>query len=202
MIQYQGVWFPDDVGTKYQHAFKHLKSLEGSLRACTQSRTAVQAGGNIGLWPKRMAQQFAVVHTFEPEPISRACLMANVPANVLVHPTALGDADGQCSIVRQSLGSHQIRPGSGVTVTRLDGLCLDDVDLLQLDVEGYEWHALKGAEQTIDRCRPVIHLELRGFTEHYGRTDAQVRQLLSGWGYREHSQQPGNDVVFVWQRRH
>ena len=172
MIQHRGLYWPDDVGTKYEHALRHAYSLEASLVACKEHRTAVQAGGNIGLWPKRMASTFRRVLTFEPEPLSRACLRKNVPDNVEVFGMALGAETGTCGILRQSLGSHQVIEGDEIVVTTVDAGGLDDLDLLQLDVEGYEWHALMGAQQTVQRCHPVIHIELRGFTEKY-RPDRQ-----------------------------
>ena len=197
MIQIEGLWWPDDVGEKWRHAFKHVKALEASIALCAQHRTAVQAGGNIGLWPRRMADVFTQVFTFEPEPLSYECLIRNVPERVMCTGIALGAEYGRCGIERRSLGSHQVvLDNDSVTVAPLDWLALHDLDLLQLDIEGYEWHALFGAEETIRRCRPIIHLELRDFTAQYGSSDAEVRALLDGWGYREVTQLPGNDVVF------
>ncbi len=202
MIQIKGLWWPDDVGTKWEHSLNHVHSLEWAIAACKQRRTAVQAGGNIGLWPRRMAECFQRVYTFEPEPISRACLEKNVLSNVVVLPLALGDReDGTCDIKRRSLGSHTVTAGTSVQVVTIDSLKLTDVDLLQLDVEGYEWHALMGARDTITRCHPVIQLELRGFVEKYGHTDAEVRELLASLGYRFATARPGNDSVFMPQRR-
>lgn len=197
MMLLEGYYWPDDVGEKYKHALAHVGSLEWSLGACARKRTAVQAGGNIGLWPKRMAEVFERVFTFEPEPISRACLERNVFKNVVVSPAALGATEGTCGIKRRSLGSHTITEGDTVPVTTVDALALSDLDLLQLDVEGYEAQALQGAEATIARCHPLIQVELRGFSDKYGPTD--VRQLLTGWGYREVAQRPGSDFVFRHQ---
>lgn len=196
MTRQQGLWFPDDVGTKWKHTFRHVGALEWALSACVQHRTAVQAGGNIGAWPRRMADVFDRVYTFEPDAISRACLMRNVPPQVVVSDAALGASAGRCSIARASLGSHQVMDGSDVPVTTVDALELNDVDLLQLDVEGYELHALKGAAATIGRCLPVVQVELRDFTVRYGGSDAEVVQFLAGFGYRQVMQLPGNDVVF------
>ena len=201
MKKIAGIWWPDDVGVKWKHSQRHVLSLEWSLKRCGRWRTAVQAGGNIGLWPRRMAEYgFRRVLTFEPDEASRACLLKNVPQNIVeVFHYALGDKPGRCSIAHRSLGSHTVTPGKTIEVVTLDSFGLVDLDLLQLDVEGYEWHALEGAKQTIERCRPLIQLELRNFTSKYGRSDAEVRSRLGFHGYREVSSQPGNDFVFEYR---
>lgn len=200
MIELQGLWWPDDVGEKWKHALSHLASLEVGLSQCTTRRTAVQAGGNVGLWPRRLAQVFDRVFTFEPDGPSRACLDRNVPRNVVVSAAALGSAPGTCGLSHKSLGSHRvIEDGAGVAITTVDSLNRFDVDFLQLDIEGYELHALEGAVLTITRSRPVIQLELRGFTSHFGRSDDAVRTLLADLGYRQVRTAPGSDFIFCWQ---
>lgn len=201
MKHIEGFYWPDDVGDKYHHSLRHVYSLEWAISACKNRRTAVQAGGNVGIWPKRLGECFERVYTFEPEPISRECLEQNVYKNVIVSGCALGAEMGRCHIRRKSLGSHTVTAGDSVPVITVDSLKLQDVDLLQLDVEGYEWHALKGATETILRCHPVIQVELRGFTEKFGKTDREVRDLLSDLGYRYATARPGNDHVFVPQRK-
>lgn len=196
MIQINGYAWPNDVGEKYKHALAHVGSLEWSLAACARRRTAVQAGGNVGLWPKRMAEVFERVYTFEPDPISLDCLVRNVLSNVVVSNAALGASSGTCGLVHRSLGSHRVVEGDTVPMTTIDALGLTDVDLIQLDVEGYEWHALMGGLETIAKCHPLIQVELRGFTDKYGQTDSDVRSLLGDLGYREVAQRPGSDFVF------
>jgi FkbM family methyltransferase len=195
----QGYWWPDDVGEKWKHSLRHVRSIEWAIARCQRKRTALQAGGNIGLWPRRLADVFARVITFEPDATSCACLLLNtadVASRVEVQSKALGAAPGRCNVQHRSLGSHQVVEGAEVEVTTIDALGLTDLDFLQLDIEGYEWHALQGALVTIARCRPLIQLELRGFTEKYGASDEAVRAVLASLGYREVSQQRGNDVVF------
>jgi FkbM family methyltransferase len=193
----QGLYWPDSVGDDYIHAMAHVGGIEWAIEHCPKKRMAVQAGGNIGLWPRRLAAVFDRVITFEPDPVSRECLERNVPENVTVHSEALGDVAGMCGIKHRGLGSHRVVDGQDVRVTTVDSLNLEILDYLQLDVEGYEWHALKGALYTIARCRPVIQVELRNFTEKYGQTDAAVRQMLTMFGYREVSRQSGSDYVFA-----
>lgn len=196
MTQIHGLWWPDDVGTKWKHSLKHVRSVEWAITHCARRRTAVQAGGNMGLWPRRLAEAFARVVTFEPDAISRACLQRNVPPSVEVRTEALGAVPGWCAMAHSSLGSHHVEDGQAVEVTTIDALGLTDLDFLQLDIEGYEWHALAGAVATIQSCRPLIQVELREFTARYGKSDSDVRTLLASLGYQEVAQQPGNDVVF------
>ena len=197
----EGFYWPEDVGEKWQHALRHVLSLDWALEHCLQYRTAVQAGGNIGVWPAKMAERFQRVVTFEPDDDSRACLERNVPKHVDVHMEALGDYFGKCAVKHKSLGSHRVDVGIGVDVVPLDSFNFSDVDLLQLDIEGYEWHALMGAEWTVKHNRPVIQLELRDFAEKYGHSTADIRGILTRWNYVEVSRQPGSDFVFLPQER-
>lgn len=197
MKQIEGIYWPDDVGESWLHALQHLRSLEWALEHCTQHRVAIQAGGNCGLWPRRMAEVFTRVITFEPDHISRECLLKNVPKHVEVRTEAVGDYFGACAIKHRGLGSHRVVEGGVVHVVPIDSFNLTEVDLLQLDVEGYEWHALKGAEWTIRTNRPVIQIELRDFTQKYGRSVSEVQSLLHDHQYVEVSRQPGSDVVYL-----
>lgn len=192
----EGIWFPDDVGEKWRHALMHVHSIEWAIEHCTKRRTALQAGGNVGLWPRRLAEVFSRVLTFEPDLRSRECLLRNVPGNVTVFALALGAAPGACGVAHKSLGGHRVIEGDSIAVTTVDALELEDLDLLQLDVEGYEWHALQGAAATIARCRPLIQIELRDYGLRYGHGNADIRTFLSGLRYREVSRQQGSDVVF------
>ncbi len=47
-----------------------------------------------------------------------------------------------------------------VQVNTLDSHKFEDVDIIKIDCEGYEFPILKGAEQTIRNCRPVVQLEI------------------------------------------
>jgi FkbM family methyltransferase len=196
MTLIHGLWWPDDVGLKWRHSLKHLRSLDWAIAHCPRRRTAVQAGGNIGLWPRRLAASFDRVVTFEPDAVSRECLTRNVPSSVEVRSEAIGAAVGRCAIRRESLGSHAVIDGALIPMIPLDALGLTDVDLLQLDIEGYEYHALEGAIRTICASHPLIQVELRNFTARYSKSDHDVRALLASLGYQEVAQQPGNDVVF------
>jgi hypothetical protein len=68
---------------------------------------------------------------------------------------------------------------------------------LLLDIEGYEYHALRGAVETIRRCRPVIQLELKGIGDQYGMPESETDVwLCSGLGYRREAKL-ANDRLYV-----
>lgn len=174
------------------YTLKHVKVLEPALALCQWKRTAVQAGGSIGYFPLRMSADFMRVITFEPEPLIRECLKKNLAdfPNIEVRPEALGGVACKCSIERRGFGSHFVRPGSSVDMITLDSLELTDVDLIQLDIEGYEICALRGAEETIDRCQPIIQVEI------LDRSDGdEVRAFFERMGYFL-KQSTGRDYVF------
>ncbi len=201
MKEIAGIFWPDNVGEQWHHSVQHTHSLDWALAHCANYRTAIQAGGNIGLWPRKMAERFQRVLTFEPDNQYRACLTKNVPKNVEVRMEAVGDYFGKCAIKHRSLGSSRVVDGGSVDVVPIDSFNVSDVDLIQLDVEGYEWHALMGAEWTVKHNRPLIQLELRDFTQKYGHSVEDVREILTRWRYVEVSRQPGSDFVFMPQER-
>lgn len=190
-------WPADTRESQKVHAFKHVKAIENAISLCKERRCAVQAGGNVGLWPMRMATTFKRVLTFEPEPVSLKCLEENVAhlPNVTVRPYALGAVTKTCGVERRSLGSHRIMDEGSIPIIRLDSLNLYDVDLLQLDVEGYEAEALTGGMDTIRRCRPVIQVEILDGDAIKEHNAGLVREIMSVLDYRQVCDL-GRDYVF------
>jgi hypothetical protein len=77
----------------------------------------------------------------------------------------------------------------------LDAFGLTDVDFLCLDVEGYELAALRGAEQTLHRCHPVVMLESKQLPHMDGKPEDAIR-FLEGMRYRRVAQ-AHKDVVMA-----
>jgi FkbM family methyltransferase len=167
---------------------QELEEIPFLVELCAEKRICVQAGGNGGLWPDQLAKLFKQVYTFEPDPILFRCLVNNVKdENVRFFNAAVGSAPGFVEIDRWmgevNPGANRVKQGTSIPVLTVDGLGLSEVDLIQFDIEGYELEALKGAEKTIERCRPVICLELRNHSHHFGTNDEAIRQWLRDRGY-------------------
>ncbi len=127
-------------------------------------RVAIQAGGAMGMWAKRMAQVFEYVYTFEPTPQSFHCLNHNCPEeNIIKMQAALGEKPGLVKMEYHedpnNYGAFMCKPNGFVPTLRIDDLGLYRLDLLMLDIEGYELFALKGAAKMIQQHKPVIVVE-------------------------------------------
>jgi FkbM family methyltransferase len=147
----------------------------------------VDAGAMIGNHAAYFAHhvRHTVVHAFEPEPSNLALLERNVARypTVHVHPVALSDHHGQAALHNddeRNRGHAQLRPGEGVQLVTLDGLELEWVTLLKVDVEGHELEVLAGAAGTIRRWRPLILIE--DWQLSYGRALGELGYgLVAAW---------------------
>lgn len=188
----------DQRGVPAMHAT--VGTLEAVYQHCVGFEVAVQAGGCIGIYPAAMARRFAAVYTFEPDPMNFRCLCANVPQeHVYKFNAALGDAHGLVGLDRRpgNVGAHQVDGAGSIPTMLIDDLALPVCDLIYLDIEGYEYRALRGAHQTIDRCRPVIVIEDKGCSDRYGIAKGETPDWLADvFSYRV-VENINRDVVLV-----
>lgn len=178
-----------------------LPDLKESYAFMNQFRTVIQAGGNIGVYPATMAQQFERVITVEPDTVNYQALLLNVAGSDNIEHTlaAFGHKHGTASVDHvypENIGAHQLKVGTDVKVIPIDSYGVDDCDFIQLDIEGYEHLALLGAEQTINKTHPIITLELKGLGSRYGYSDEDTIELLETWGY-EIVGRVNRDVIFA-----
>lgn len=151
----------------------------------------LQAGGNCGMYPLLHSKQFAIVFTFEPDPVNFHCLTNNCPGNnIIKFNTAVGDKAEPLymgPVLAENVGMHKIGVGDSIVYSvPIDSLNLQILSLLHLDIEGYELPALRGAEQTIMRCRPTIALEIsqdveetKSFLKHLNYTEVYSKETSS-----------------------
>jgi FkbM family methyltransferase len=186
----------------------HLKT---AMPFCRRYRTALDGGAHIGTWTCELAKNFERVIAFEPADDTFECLQANtadltkVPAeaNVQLWKAALGQVERRVEIVddpaRQgNTGSRHVAAGNAVEMMAVDQLALTDLDFMKLDLEGYELFALKGAVQTLRRCKPVVLIEVKRFTpKRFGVDHEDAATFLLGMGYIEVARKR-NDRVYRW----
>lgn len=154
--------------------FERVNDLIPALAYVKQRKLAIQAGGNTGVWPKFLAREFEQVYTFEPEPNNYHCLAVNcVEPNITIFAAALG-AHWRTTVHMEypegprNMGACRVAAHGNIPIVTIDSLRLDYCDFIQLDIEGYEPHAIEGAADTIRKYRPVLMLEDKGLSENYG----------------------------------
>lgn len=164
-------------------------------------------GANYGLYAFHAAKLVGAngrVLAFEPQPrLVGALRHAKETAradNVEIIACAASDKEGMASfgIPAMASGTGSLLSGRDpsasagarfdVTMTTVDRVCaergIERVDLIKIDVEGAEYRALKGAAETIRRCRPLLWFEVNPEAQQRaGVTLPALFQLLSELGY-------------------
>lgn len=136
-------------------------------------KTAIIVGASDGRWCKVLSPIAMRVIAIEPNPESIINLTAIKQPNVEIvgkaawitgnHnlPFHVRSEDRSAS----ALACRDINRSNGVTSTvevptiAIDDLNISDADLIIVDVEGAELDVLRGATQTIERCKPDVMIE-------------------------------------------
>ena len=80
--------------------------------------------------------------------------------------------------------SGYIKGDGKIPTLMIDDLNIDKCDFIQLDLEGYEYHGLLGAKNTIEKFKPLICVECR-WQFRYGNTVEDMdKHLTDVWGYK------------------
>ena len=199
MRKFGDFWIPDVDARWNGHWWKSLRlyswgrgpkiaDLEEALGYCRRWGVALDGGANVGAYSRVLMQRFERVHAFEPAPDTFACLERNLEAwnagaRVRRYQKALSDRVERVGLVPKPSGrspSRRVIEGGDIEAVRIDDLGLEDLDFLKLDVEGYEERALRGAEETLVRFRPLVMFEDKPKkTVHFGDVKGAHRYLES-----------------------
>lgn len=161
----------------HNYAFDRVSGETLVIKTCLRGRAApvvFDVGANEGQWLAAVLRivPTASVHAFEPQAALAARIGQRHP-DVLINKVALGDAPGTLELYdyadhpgsqHASLLSgvidglhHGASRATKVAVTTLDDYCSEHsvgtIDLLKLDVEGFELNALRGATRMLEGGR-------------------------------------------------
>jgi FkbM family methyltransferase len=168
-----------NVGNKfYQHAFPIYRPFYAAYKAYTDraerlllkrilfpGAVTVDAGANIGTYTRFLARcvgPAGAVHSFEPAPESFKRLRAATRrfSHVHVSEAAVGERSGPSELYLSDTLNVDHRTyatdASEQRVVQIEMVALDNyfkpkqrVDLIKMDIQGYELHALRGAGRVI-----------------------------------------------------
>jgi len=166
----------------------------------------IDVGSHVGyyaLLASRLVGDEGMVYAIEPNPRSFLLLSYNVKLNgrknIKLYNLAVGDEDGEIAFcfnikysnLSQVLGEDECRSSGGrpikVRVTTLDQLLGEEhVDVIRMDVEGFEYRILQGARKLLSRneeMRLFLELHPPSYISKYGGSMEELLEFLEDLGF-------------------
>jgi FkbM family methyltransferase len=197
----------------YKYVFPIYRPLYAAYKAYTDraerqllrkilfpGAVVVDAGANVGIYSQFLSHcvgPSGVVHSFEPSPENFKRLRAATRklSNVRVSQVAVGQHSGKSNLyISDKLNvDHRTYPAAGSSRRCIptEMVALDDyfragerVDLIKMDIQGYEVHALRGAKRILNE-NPEIKLLLEFWPsalEQAGAGSWELVEMLMGFG--------------------
>jgi FkbM family methyltransferase len=179
-----------------EYSWAEVMVLEQMADECLLHRgrapVVLEAGSHIGTLTLPMARRASQVYAFEPQRLVFQMLCANLAMNGILNASArqavIGAGVGSMVVPvveafpdgTTNSGGLQLKlatEGDQVPMVSVDSL-EGDFDLIRADIEDMEIDLLRGAVETINRCRPIMMLE----ANHRAQSD-ELLTLLSDLDY-------------------
>ena len=200
------LWLPSDDAQieqwrKKGTPFMQDKCLKSFVQYCNSQnkkfKTVLDVGAWCGTWSKAIQPYCKRVIAFEPNKTTFECLQKNLnPFNhVTCNRLAIGDKLCNVSLTQES-ATQNTRVGKessniqDVQMFNIDYWNYDDVDMIKIDVEGYEMRVLEGANKTLtfnDENQSnvqYIMVELNNNTKKYGSSNLEVEKYIKNLGFK------------------
>jgi FkbM family methyltransferase len=187
-----GFWVPsDDVHLqdwKQNNNFTQSKCLDKFLtfieKNALKFNHVLDIGAWVGTWTMKINPFCGRVIAFEPDPLHYECLVKNVPEEVETHQLAVGNDKKMISLSEDNFTQAKRVVGEGnIPMVTIDSLNFTDVDLIKIDVEGYEMEVLKGADKTLENVKYLM-IELNNNSKKYGSSNLEIEKYLRKKGFR------------------
>lgn len=155
-------------------------------------------GANVGYYTRlvsKLVGNTGKVYAFEPMPAAIRILKMNIEDldNVILHEVAVSNKKGfdkftvRVKGATSSLGDDK-NSAEVITVSTntIDNMLsgINKIDMIKIDVEGYEYEVLEGAIETIRETKPLIYFEyIDNYVAERGVTLEKFKSLLQPLGY-------------------
>lgn len=190
--------------------FEQNDILAESDKYLNKNSIVLDIGANIGnhtlYWNK--ISKVKKVYAFEPVDDTYKILQKNIelneviPNSISINHIWLGDRIGKASVNGvynlQNIGGTSIKmdDNGNFNVTTLDTFIEENftenkIDLIKIDVEGFEYQVLVGAKDTLTKYNPIIIIE--SFNDKFEK----VNSLLNKYGYEKVKDLPNFNYVYV-----
>jgi len=196
---------------------EELALLSGWLRERgPRAGVCLDIGANIGNHALFFSSLFDKVFAFEPNPATFRLLAINagLAGNIRCFEFGLCERDGEASFATPALnvgGTRMVegeaqRDAKRIPIRRLDSvaeIAAERIVLIKIDVEGNELAVLKGAAETIGRCKPIVIFEQQAREFKDGRSpcvDFLRRAGYTAFHIFERSPRTGNRYLTALAR--
>lgn len=145
--------------------------------------SVLDIGANIGIMTVHLAQNLpnSTIHAFEPIPdnlsVLKRIILKFKLKKIKIHETAIGESIGNIQMVMPHQGKTKMQGLShvkhetitewndgdefNVSVNTLDNLLNGEkIQGIKIDIENFEFYALKGGKRILESNHPIIYAEL------------------------------------------
>jgi len=150
---------------------KEIKIIPNLLVNCNR---AIDIGANVGVWSYWLSKYAKQVESFEPNPKIFNALKNIKIKNVNSYNVALSNKSGSVDLLIPKGSKGFSNQGASLSSIKVQGehksisieaKCLDeynflDVDFIKIDVEGHEHEVIEGAQETINKFKPTMVIEM------------------------------------------
>ena len=188
-----GFWVPsNDVHTeqwRQGQPFTQNKCLKEFLGWCQKQNqkfnTVLDIGAWCGTWSAEFAPYCKKIYAIEPDRTHFECLLKNLSSfgNIELLDYAVGDIETRVSLTDDNFTqAKRIYSIGDILMKTVDSFKFEDVDLIKIDVEGFEMNVLQGAKDTLKDCN-FLMIELNNNSKKYNSSNAEIEKYLQELGF-------------------
>ena len=168
--------------------FTQNKCLNKFLKYCEsqtkEMKTVIDVGAWCGTWAKAIEPFARKVIAFEPDKTHFECLQRNCTVNCTPRMEAVGSQLKEISLTEDNFTqAKRVNDKGNIRMITLDHIAYEDVDMIKIDVEGYEMEVLKGATKTLENVKYLM-IELNNNTKKYGSNNIVVEKFIGDLGFK------------------
>ena len=163
----------------------------------TKGATFVDVGANIGhlsLYAKTCVGKEGKVIAIEGNSKIFRFLKKNIEINnfeIEVYFNIIGDKEKKVSIQnRKADDMNQVLEDTYdkdkiVDMVTLDSICinLETIDILKIDVEGYEYKVIQGATKTLEKTKILMIEIINDLAKDFGKSLRETKDLIISYGF-------------------
>ena len=168
--------------------FTQNKCLNKFIKYCESQnkkmKTVIDVGAGCGTWSKAIEPFAKKVIAFEPDKVHFECLQRNCTINCDPRMEAVGAEVMEVSLTEDNFTqAKRVNEKGNIRMINLDYMNYQDVDMIKIDVEGYEMQVLKGATKTLENIKYLM-IELNNNTKKYGSNNMEVERYIASLGFK------------------